>query len=194
MRLLRTESAASLVALLLALVALLVVALPAYGAGARGSLDVTFTGSSTLHGFEGRVEDIPYVARSGDDGDGWSVDIAVPVESLDTGNGVRDHKMRSMFDAEHFPHIGATIRGARFVVVDGRVAVPETIELDLTIRDITRRVRAVVSGVHQVGEQLSFEAGLQISLHEFGLVPPSVLFVKVADAVDVRITVRTVEF
>jgi len=166
---------------------------PAMGAEVGGTLDVTFTAESTLHRFEGHANGIPYVARSPADRDQWSAEIVLPVESLTTENRLRDHNMRAMFDVENYPRIVAALRDVRPDGDSRQAGKLDAIEFQLTIDGVTRHVRAAISDWHRAGGEVRFDASFTVSLHEFGLVPPSVLFVKVADTVAVVVHVRGVD-
>jgi polyisoprenoid-binding protein YceI len=165
---------------------------PAFAGELRGTLDVAFTGASTLHDFGGWANEIPYVARSQASDGCWGAEITVPVAALQTGNGLRDRNMRSMFEAEKHPLIVAVIRDLdpqRLEEAGG----PREIPLDLTIRDRTKPVRAIVSNWHRDDSGVSFDASFNVSLRDFDLEPPSVLFVEVANDVAVAIHVIGVE-
>jgi len=59
----------------------------------------------------------------------------------------------------------------------------------LPVHGVTRHVRASVSDWHRADGEVRFDASFSVSLHDYGLVPPSVLFVKVADTVSVVVRV-----
>jgi len=174
------------------LLALAFATAPAFAGELHGTLDVTFTGASTLHDFDGWANGISFVARSQASDGRWNADIAVPVAALQTGNGLRDRKMRSMFDAGNHPHIVAAIRGLDPQPLDDPSG-PREIPLDLTIRERTQQLSALVSNWHRDDAGVSFDATFKVALADFDLEPPSVLFVKVANDVAVAVHVTGVE-
>ncbi len=160
---------------------------PAGAAELHGTIQVRFAASSTLHDFDGVAPPVDYVAKQEPDG-GWNASIAVPVDLLDTGNALRDSNMRKMLDAEHYPTIGGSLHGVRVETL--RAAEPTPLEIELTIRDVTRRLQVPASNWRESADgKATFELSFEISLHQFGLEPPSILFVEVADGVHVDIRV-----
>jgi len=157
---------------------------PARADAASGLVEIAIHGQSTLHGFDGIVEPLPLVLEEAGDGS-FGASITVPVTAIDTGIERRNANMREMLDAAHFPSIVA-----RFSGLD-RAAVEETgrISFVLRIRGVERPVTALVRDWKRDGNQLDFDAGFDVSLRDFGLQAPSVLFVKVADLVGVRVHV-----
>ena len=170
------------VALLLSVLRVSTVAAADPGLIAR--LDVSFQASSTLHDFGGKA---PSVDAAVDPEPGaparWRADVDLPVASLDTGNAKRDAKMREMFQAEAFPVIRAALRDldADAVRKDGHL------DLTLTIRDVAHDVQADVTAWTAEGERVAFDASFDVSLAQYGLEAPRVLFIRVADRVHVMV-------
>jgi polyisoprenoid-binding protein YceI len=148
-------------------------------------LDISFHASSTLHDFDGaaRPVSVELVADSGVSPLRWHAAVRVPVASLDTGNAKRDEKMRAMFDMEHFPVIRAELRdldpdGVR---ESGRLA------FLLTIRDVEHELEAEITNWQASPDRVEFDAEFDVSLDQYDLKAPRVLFIKVADRVDVEV-------
>lgn len=163
----------------------------------RGRCSIEFFASSTLHDFSGRVgpRDFslePHVdPRSGEPW--WSGSVAVPVAEMDTGIARRDENLRAMFDAEHFPRIVASIEriDRERVAALGTDSAP-VLPVELTIRNVTRPVEALVSHWREDGALASFDVEFEVSLESFGLEAPAVLgLIRVDDVVRVhgRVTV-----
>ncbi len=172
---------------------------PAWGAAWKGRCDVHFHGTSTLHAFTGSVPCRPFEVgvESADDGRAIipRAEVSVPTAEMDTGNRSRDRQMRQMFESDRFP----AIRG-----VFGRIE-PERIrqelrkspggkaslDFTLAIRDIARPVHAVASNFREAGRGVSFDVDYDVSLSDYGLVPPKPFFglIKVDDRVAVKTTV-----
>ena len=149
-----------------------------------GSIAITFSGSSTLHDFEGTAAPLRVAMESQADGT-WTAEVVVPVASLDTGIQARDENLRAMLDAPHHPEIRGRFRDVDAVAVQRRLVLPFL----LRIRDVERPVQATLSDWQQDGDRARFEATFDVSLAAFGLEAPRVLFMRVADTVHVTVHV-----
>ncbi len=154
--------------------------------------DVEFSAASSFHDFEGRVPSRSTTAARADAGDVWKADFSIPVADISTDNGWRDSNMRSMFEADRYPHITA-----RFDRIDSSEAGADgslrTLPFTLTIRDKTLPAEAVLTNWERTADRVRFDASFDVSLDAYGLKPPSLLGIgKVADtvAVTVKATVR----
>jgi len=158
---------------------------------AVGTFAVAFSGTSTLHDFEGTAEPKPLTVRR-DDGGTWAATATLPVAALGTGNRWRDANLRSMLESERHPEITAT-----FAAVDpdrcrpsgpGR---PGELPFTLRIRNVERSLIATTSGWQEGPDHVSFDAGFRVSLAAFALEPPTALGLsKVGDVVDVSVHVE----
>ncbi len=166
----------------------------------KGGCEIRFLGVSTLHDFTGTCRCQPFTVtvvkgaagRQGIPG----VEIAVPVEEMNTKNGKRDKQMREMFQSDKFPHIRGIIRDLdpdkiRRETGNGPGATG-SVEFTLKIRDIERTIRANVSNLRETPERVTFDAEFPVSLKEFDLKPPTVLFgaIRVGDKVTVNAAFR----
>ncbi len=151
----------------------------------RGELQLAFTGSSTLHAFEGTSGPVPVFLTQAGDGH-WSAEVNVPVANLDTGNRWRDEKMRSMFAAEQHPQIRGRVGG----VDPARVRDTGKLPFQLRIRDVEQPLEASVTQWQQTETRASFVAAFDISLAAFGLEAPQSFFMSVGDAVHVRVRLQ----
>ena len=167
----------------------------AFAGSIRGTCDVRFLASATLHDFSGTARCRPYSADLARDGAGKtvlpSVEVEFPVVDMRTGNDSRDVKMREMFQADRHPSIRAAARDVDAESLRERLRkerdgkVPLTVFL--SIRGVEREIRATVGNWKEKGDRFSFDVEFPVSLREFGLDPPSVLgIVRVADRVDVK--------
>ena len=163
----------------------------------RGACDVAFLATSTLHDFSGAARCLPFAAVLARDTAGRqvipSVEVEVPVASMDTRIKSRDGQMREMFRSERFPRIHAEahdvdIERFRGEIGKGREG-DASIDLLLRIRDVERKVRATASNLKESGERVTFDLGFPVSLGEFDLKAPSVLgIIRVGDKVSVKAT------
>jgi len=171
---------------------LLLLASPVLAGEIRGECDLRFLGTSTLHDFEGTVSCLSFSAETETDSAGKSilsdVEVEIPVAGMNTGNGSRDEQMRKMFDGSHYPRIRGTARNVDIEAIRQAVRKgPAPLDLLLRIRDVERPVHATVTGLREEGTEARFDLEFPVSLREFGLKAPSVLFfIRVGDRVDVR--------
>jgi len=163
--------------------ALLTAAAPALAEGVRGSLQLSFTGSSTLHDFEGTAGSVTVSLSQGANGS-WSADVSVPVAEMQTGNGWRDESMRAMLGAAQHPQIRGRFRDLDPQQVRSSGVLPFVLQ----IQTVERPVQASVSHWRQSEREASFDAAFDLSLESFQLEAPRTLFLRVADTV--RVTVH----
>jgi polyisoprenoid-binding protein YceI len=163
----------------------------------RGACDVAFLATSTLHDVSGSAHCQPFTVRIARDASGKeaipSVEVDVPVASMDTRNKSRDVKMREMFQSERFPRIHAAARDVdverlRVEIGKGREGIA-SIDLFLRIREVERKIRATASNLTESGDRVTFDLAFPVSLGEFDLKAPSVLgIIRVGDKVSVKVT------
>lgn len=150
----------------------------------KGTLEISFSATSSLHDFEGNLPRVEFAIESGPGG-AWHGDVEVPVAAMDTGIDRRDQNLRAMLDAAQYPRI----RG-RFRDVD-----PEQLHASgvlpflLWIRGVERPVKATISNWQQGDRTARFDAEFDVSLRDFALEAPRVLFVRVGDGVHVTVHV-----
>lgn len=143
---------------------------------------LAYTGSSTLHDWEGTAPAVQVTLHESIVPSAWDGEFRVPVAGLDSGNGTRDANMRKMFRADVHPDIRIVLRA----VDPAAVRRDQALTASLTIGDITKDVPVKVAGWKQQGGLVSFEAEADVSLLAFGLEAPTVLgIVRVADRVKV---------
>jgi polyisoprenoid-binding protein YceI len=152
---------------------------------ARGSLDVSFAATSTLHDFEGSAGTLD-VSLSQDATGTWSADVTVPVAQMKTGDERRDESMRTMFDAARHPLIRGRVRGAD----PERVRSSGKLLLVLQIKDVAHTLEATVTHWQQSERAASFDAAFDVSLAAFQLEAPRILFVRVGDTVHVNVHLK----
>lgn len=168
----------------------------------EGACDIRLLITSTLHDITGRVRCRPFTVTVAEDGSGKRViprvDVEVPVDGIDTGNDTRDGQMRAMFQSDRFPRIHGLFEGIDPDAFRERIrSSPDgrtTLDAILRIRNIGRPVRAVVSNFREEDGSVVFDAEFPVSLKEYALEPPTVLFfIRVGDRVTVKTTARLKE-
>ncbi|MEK6778226.1 MAG: YceI family protein [Candidatus Deferrimicrobiota bacterium] len=169
----------------------------------NGNCDIRILGTSTLHDFSGTVRCQPFPVSLVGDAEGRmvipGVEIAVLVEEMDTQNKSRDKQMREMFQGGKFPRIQAVLLN-----LDPDKILREMrndpngkgmVELTLKIRDVERRIQAVIGNLRENPGRVSFDAEFPLSLKEYDLKPPTVFFgaIRVGDKVTVNAAFRLEE-
>lgn len=172
---------------LVACVALLGTAVQADDLAAHA--DITFTGSSTLHDFEGRVSSKPFTAVFAEDQQTGKMTVTarttVSVRDITTDNGKRDKNMYTMFDLDHFK----LIEGALLNAAVAENAVTHAM-LHLKIRNVEQDIEAALSNLKRAGDSFTCTMTFPVSLADFNLKAPSVLgVIRVDDVVQVECTV-----
>jgi hypothetical protein len=177
----------------------LLFAVQASAAEIRGTCDVRFLGTSTLHDFHGTGKCAEFAAPLERSAGSASVlrlvKLDVPVGTMDTENDSRDKEMRKMFQADRHPVIHALARDIDTDAVRRRMkedaAGKAALDVILEIRGVERKVAAAASGLKEEGNRVSFDVEFPVSLKDFGLKPPSVLgLIRVGDRVTVKASFR----
>lgn len=179
---------------------LLALACSASAADLKGNCEIRILGTSTLHDFTGAVRCQPFPVKlvRGSDGSTMipAVDIAVLVDEMDTQNKSRDKQMREMFQSGKFPRIQASLADLDADRIRQGMRKDKsgkgTVELSLKIRDIERRIHAAIGNLRETPGRVSFDAEFQLSLKDYNLKPPTVLFgaIRVGDRIMVNATFR----
>ncbi len=184
----------------LAIFLVLTLAPSAWAGEWKGSCDIRFRGTSTLHDFTGNVRCQPFQVGGGGAADGKTIipgaEVATLAGEMDTGEKSRDRQMREMFQSDKFPRIRGiftnidpeNIRRELRKGPDGKAP----LDFTLRIRDVERPVHAVVSNFRESDGVSSFDVDYAVSLKDYRLVPPKVFFgiVRVDDKVTVTTAVR----
>lgn len=160
----------------------------------NGACRVTFSGKSTLHPFEGKVDaepftvsiqnfETPATARA-------SASVVVKVAKMDTDNEKRDAEMRKSLDAATYSEIRVSVKDlapeATNPKMAGELPQPTVIPFQLHIKGKTLSVKGRVSDWSYADNQIRFTISFPVSLAAAGIKPPSVLgLVKVKDEVSV---------
>jgi polyisoprenoid-binding protein YceI len=98
----------------------------------------------------------------------------VEAASLDTGNGLRDRKMRSMLRVKEHPEIVFRAESLTASGPGGGPAWRGALAGDLTVRGVTRPVTFEVEGRWE-GVELHARGSSRIRFTDFGMKPPKVL-------------------
>ncbi|MBV6501702.1 MAG: hypothetical protein CJBNEKGG_04220 [Prosthecobacter sp.] len=159
----------------------------------KGRADITFSGTSTLHDWSGRVAAQPFITRVTTDSGGRParVQSSVKIEAagMDTDEPRRDENMHKAMKAAEHPLITAEID-----VPAGRIAsdlkTPTQLPMTLTLLGRPLQVTAVVSSFKQQDGGITFDLDFPLSMKAGGISVPSVLyFIRVGDVVKIHASV-----
>ncbi|MDF7806741.1 YceI family protein [Pontiellaceae bacterium B12219] len=156
---------------------------------AEATADIRFKGSSTLHGFEGKVKTKPFllafISETTNSPMRVSGTASFNVLEMSTGNGKRDSKMRKMLDQEQFSTITGTLTHAELPTIGNSTA-----SLHLRIREIEQDVPVTLSYLERVDDLVTFNVTFNVSLEAFDLKAPSVIgLIRVSDTVEIDCSV-----
>lgn len=166
------------------------------GAGAQnwsGSAEITFSGTSTLHDWEGRVSAKPFATTItlDDQGSPGRVQATVTVEAakMDTAEPKRDVNMRKAMKTADHPLITAAIDvPADKIAAD--LKTPAKLPMTLTLLGKPQQITGVISNYKRQGGQVTFDLDFLVSMKASGISVPSVLlFIRVGDGVKVHASV-----
>jgi len=152
--------------------------------------NVNFSGSSTLHDFEGTATTRPFTAIFDENGDSGQISIhaktSIEVEKMTTNHEKRDRNMFKMFDLDHFAQIEGELPET---ILSEKESTEAT--LHLKIRNVKHDVAATISEVKRDGTRISCTMKFPVSLKAFELKGPSVLgLIRVDDTVNVECTIE----
>lgn len=144
-----------------------------------GVAKITFTGTSTLHDFEGQVSSRLFALRI--QSNTWSATADVLSGSMTTANDSRDRNMWKMLGTNVFPQIKGVIREAIIPSSDTGTAAAS---MTLGIRDRRQDIPVTFSNWSESEGILRFKADWNVSLRQYNLNPPSVMgVIRVGDKV-----------
>jgi hypothetical protein len=165
----------------------------------RGHCDVVFAGDSTLDAFAGDITNVPLTVLCGTNDEGaWLLNtrIEIGARQLTTHNTRRDANMYKMFHSDSFPKLFVVVSNAPLAAARldpaGDSSAPGMLPVQVTICGITREVRATTCNPESVEEGWGFELDTDLSLKDFKLKPPTLLFgaIAVRDTVKVKAHVK----
>lgn len=135
---------------------------------------VTFTSAVPLHEFEGVSHDLNGMISLADS----TVDFFVDLETLKTGIGKRDRDMRRTLETDAFPFAEFTGKLVSRLDVSLETAQEAVVRGEFTIHGVSRDVE-ITGEITPDGEALQLTASWTLSLEDYSIEPPSLLFMKV---------------
>jgi polyisoprenoid-binding protein YceI len=161
----------------------------------RGTSDIKFAGTSTLHGWSGTVSAEPFVATVMMDDRGkpqaLTAKVNVKVLNMDTAKEDRDKNMRASMKAADFPFITANFDSAFEKVMKPGEAAPSRLPFKLKLLGKEHEVNADITNWSLKGNVATFDLAFDLSLKACGIEVPSVLVViRVGDTVKLHASVK----
>ena len=140
--------------------------------------EVRFRAEATGHAFTGRTRRIGGRATlaPGDLSGVAGASAEVEAASLETGNGLRDRKMRRMLESDRYPLI--LFRAARFTPGgsprEGGKEFRGVLSGEITVRGVTKPISFDVAGAWE-GARLRAMGSGEVRFTDFGMKPPRAL-------------------
>ncbi|MCX7740569.1 MAG: YceI family protein [Meiothermus sp.] len=152
---------------------------PAYAVEGR----VTYAASYTLGRWEGTNTSLQGVVRWDRQTGAASGRVCVDLARFDSGNPLRDADARGVFDVNRYPQ--SCLEVERIVLLGEEVVLSGILEISGVRRGVRVRGRLL-----QEGSVYRFSGGFNTSFSEWRLTPPSLLFLRVNDPVEVWVEAR----
>lgn len=160
-----------------------------------GSAAITFSGTSTLHDWSGKVSAEPFKADVAMlDGRPARITSAVKVKAaaMDTAEPRRDANMRKAMKVAEHPLIVGKI-DAKFDAV-ARDGTPASLPVELSLLGTRQNVVGVISHWKLNGGTATFDLDFPVSMKASGISVPAVLLViRVGDVVQVHASVTLIQ-
>lgn len=115
--------------------------------------------------------------------------ISTPVESFDSGNVNRDAHMKEIVEAARYPQVELKAVANKSVIVPTTfpTTTEATFKAQLKFHGIQKVIELPVKMTWQSANEVHTEASFSISLDEFKVERPSLLFAKIDDAVRIEV-------
>jgi polyisoprenoid-binding protein YceI len=159
-----------------------------------GTANIGFSGTSTLHDWEGKVAPRPFIATVTRDPSGRPArvkgTVTVQVSKMDTAEPKRDENMRKAMKAADFPLVKAVI-DASAEEIAGSGSTPAKLPIQLTLLGKEQEQLGTISNWKLNGNEASFDLDVDLSLKASGITVPSVaFFIKVGDRIKIHARVK----
>ncbi|MFO0579055.1 MAG: YceI family protein [Polyangia bacterium] len=169
---------------------------PAPGAAAAPSELAVSAADSTItyrlvhkmHKFDGVSRAVEGRARIAADGKA-QVMVRARVESFDSGNANRDAHMKETVQAAAFPSVELKAIGDVPPPASFPATIERTFHAELTFHGVKKVLEVPVKLTYASATRVRAEAHLSLSLDEFKVERPSLMFIKVDDAMAVDVSV-----
>ncbi len=158
-----------------------------------GRADITFSGTSTLHDWGGKVSAKPFSTTVILDATGKPIriqaEVRIEAAKMDTAEAKRDENMRKAMKVTDHPLISGLIDvPASQIAADGKT--PTKLPMTLTLLGKPQKVTATITNWKLVGGKATFDLDFPVSMKDSGIsVPTVLLFIRVGDGVKVHASV-----
>lgn len=159
----------------------------------NGRADITFSGTSTLHDWSGRVAAQPFLTRVSTDSSGRPTrvrsSVIIETAGMDTAEPRRDENMRKAMKTAEHPLIRAEIDvPADKIATD--LKTPAQLPMTVSLLGRPLPVTGTVSSFKRQGGSITFDLDFTLSMKAGGISVPSVLyFIRVGDVVNIHAAV-----
>ncbi len=147
---------------------------------------ITYRLIHKLHKFDGVSKQVEGKGRILPDGKA-QVMVRAKVESFDSGNANRDSHMKETVEAARFPQVELKASGEAALPASFPATVDKTFNAELSFHGVKKNLSIPVKLTYQSATSIKAEAHLTLSLDEFKIERPSLMFVKIDDAMQVDI-------
>ena len=117
------------------------------------------------------------------------VAVRAKVESFDSGNANRDSHMKETIEAARFPLVELKAQGDAAPPATFPATVDRTFKAELTFHGVKKSLDVPVKLTYASATNIRAEAHLSLSLDEFKVERPSLMFVKIDDALQVDVNI-----
>ena len=148
---------------------------------------ITYRLIHKLHKFDGVSKAVEGRGRVLPDGK-VQVAIRAKVESFDSGNANRDSHMKETVEAARFPLVELKAQGDAPTPATFPATVDRTFKAELTFHGIKKLFDVPVKLTYTSATAIRAKAHLTLSLDEFKVERPSLMFVKIDDAMQMDVT------
>ncbi len=148
---------------------------------------ITYRLIHKLHKFDGVSKAVEGRARILPDGKA-QVAIRAKVDSFDSGNANRDSHMKETVEAARFPQVELKAQGEAPIPASFPATVDRTFKAELSFHGIKKTLDVPVKLTYTSATGIRAEAHLTLSLDEFKVERPSLMFVKIDDAMQVDVS------
>jgi len=162
----------------------------------QGRCEITFSGTSPLQNFEGKVSAEPFVVRVSNidqkQNAGLAAVVRVKAAGMDTDEKKRDAKMHETLQVTKHPEIrvrlpeGMTVEATR-PVLEGGVPRPTVVPFVLTLLGKDQELLGTISDWNYADGVARCKVSFTVSLEKSGIKAPTVLgLIRVADEIKVE--------
>jgi polyisoprenoid-binding protein YceI len=161
-----------------------------------GENKVVFVSKATVESFEGKTNKIEghLVLDPASVVDSAAVHLEVDLASLDTGIAKRNQHMReNHLETAKYPKAifdGIAVHGPAGARLEPGKPVTFDVEGTFTLHGVSRRMRINVEATYEAkgaGGQIAFKTAFPVALSDYEISRPQFLFLKLAEAQDVRV-------